>query len=319
MNIHSTIVGSITISAKAAPLLLFAVVAVVGLVGLWLLASSSARRSLMAERGGLGTRRRRTPVELLDDELARTKFGADLGTRLRSAGTGRTAAEFLLITLAATLAGYLIVQLLLPFALAIVAAVLVWIACFSWLSRKLLRRKEEFVGQLPEVARLLSGGSAAGLSMTASIELTVREIEAPARDELQTVLDELALGRTFDEAIDGLQRRLPSREVAVLMTTLVIQHRTGGDVVRALQELSTTLEQRRQTLRECATLLAGAVYTSYIVPLLGVGALLLLNQINSRTLHDMTTQAIGIVVLVFAGIMYLLGWTAIRRTTRIEL
>ena len=92
----------------------------------------------------------------------------------------------------------------------------------------------------------------------------------------------MRFGRSLDDALESLARRLPSREIAVLMSTLIIQQRAGGDLVRALQDLSSTLDMRRETLREVRTLMAGAVFTSYVVPLLGVGALLMLNSINSQ-------------------------------------
>jgi tight adherence protein B len=71
-------------------------------------------------------------------------------------------------------------------------------------------------------------------------------------------------------------------------------------------------------MREVRTVMAGAVYTSYIVPLVGVGALFVLNAVNSRTLSRMTSQPAGIAALVVAGILYGFGWVAIKRTTRIE-
>jgi tight adherence protein B len=132
-------------------------------------------------------------------------------------------------------------------------------------------------------------------------------------------VDELTLGRSLDDSLAHLQRRLPSREISVLMTTLIIQQRAGGDAVTALQELSQTLDMRRETLREVKTLMAGALFTSYIVPVLGIGALVLLDGINSDTLHRMTTKPLGIATLVVAAGLYALGWIAIRRTTRIEL
>ena len=209
-------------------------------------------------------------------------------------------------------------SLLFPALLAVAAAFLAAWGCFAWLARRLDKRREEFVAQLPEVARLFSNGASAGLSIPASIELAIREIDEPASSELQTVVDELTFGRSLDDALDALQRRLPSRDIAVLMTTLIIQHRAGGDVVRALQELSITLDARRETLREVRTTMAGAVYTAYIVPLLGVFALFMLNTINSKTLDLMTTQPIGIAALLVAAGLYAAGWIAIRRTTRIE-
>ncbi len=306
------------IGGPAVPLLLFVLVAMVALVGFWLLVSSSARRSTLIERGGLELRRRPRLDERLNARLLRTRRGTDLAARLHSAGVERSAAQFLLSVLGAAFGAFVIFGLLFPPLLAIVAAGLAVWACLAWLDRKLEKRKEEFVSQLPEIARLLSNGTAAGLSIPTAIELCVREIESPAKDELRTVVEELGLGRSLDESLNSLQRRLPSREIAVLMTTLIIQQRVGGDAVQALQQLSDTLDTRRETLREVRTLMAGALYTSYIVPVLGIGSLLLLDAVNSQTLHRLTTQPLGIAALVVAAGLYSLGWIAIRRTTRVE-
>ncbi len=307
------------ISRMTAAWLLSIPIAVCGLGGLWLLLSSSARRSLLLERGGIDHHRRRRLDERLDARLARTRRGADLAAKLRSGGTDLTPAQFVLLALGLSVGAFVVTGLIFPPLLAVAAGLLAGWGCFVWLGHRLDKRREQFVAQLPEVARLLSNGAAAGLSMPAAIELAVREIEAPAKEELQTIVDELMFGRSLEQALAGLQRRLPSREIAVLMTTLIIQQRAGGDVVRALHDLSDTLDQRRNTLREVRTIMAGAVYTSYIVPLLGVGALFLLNAINADTLTAMTSKPLGISALVLAGLMYTLGWIAIRRTTRIEL
>jgi tight adherence protein B len=256
--------------------------------------------------------------EALDARLMRTRRGADLAAKLRSAGTQLTPSRYLGALAAGMLGAFVVASLLFPTLLAVVAALVALWGGSAWLGRRLARRNEDFINQLPEVARLLSNGASAGLSMPAAVELAAREIDAPAREELQVVLDEVHFGRSLDEALENLARRLPSREIAVLMSTLIIQQRAGGDLVRALQDLSSTLDMRRETLREVRTLMAGAVFTSYIVPLLGVGALVMLNAINSRTLPRMTSTPIGIAALVVAGSMYVLGSLAIRRITRVE-
>jgi tight adherence protein B len=310
--------AAIAMSALTKAEILLGVVAVVGLYGMWLLVSTSARRSLLVERGGVDLRRRHGLADALDARLLRTERGADLAGKLRSAGTQLTPSRYIGAVAGGVLGVFLIASLLFPPLLAIVAALMVPWGGSTWLGRRLARRNENFINQLPEIARLLSNGASAGLSMPAAIELAAKEIEAPAREELQSVLDEVHFGRSLDEALESLARRLPSREVGVLMSTLIIQQRAGGDLVRALQDLSSTLDMRRETLREVRTLMAGAVFTSYIVPLLGVGALLMLNSINSKTLPRMTSSPIGIAALVVSATLYVLGSLAIRRITRVE-
>jgi tight adherence protein B len=311
------LIGVAAISRVTGAVLLFIGVALVALWAMWLLLSGSARRSLLMQRGGVELGRRRL-VDRLDASLIRTRRGADLAARLRSAGSELTPARFLAAAAGSAVAGLAAGSLLFPLPLAVAAGAIAGWSWFTRLARRLEKRRERFVSQLPEVARLLANGAAAGLSMPAAIELCVREVDAPAREELQIVIDELTLGRSLADSLASLQRRLPSREIAVLMTTLIIQQRAGGDVVRALHELSGTLDARRETLREVATLMAGAVYTSYLVPLLGVAALILLNSISSNTLERMTTRPLGIAAFAVAGCFYTAGWLAIRRATRIE-
>ena len=138
-----------------------------------------------------------------------------------------------------------------------------------WLERKREARRDEFMGQLPELARILSNGASAGLSMVSAYGVAVQELDDPARTELRIALEEIRIGQSFEGAMASLGERMPSRELAVLVSTLAIQQRSGGDLVRALSDMATTLEARRETQREVKTLMAGATATSYVVMVIG--------------------------------------------------
>ena len=124
---------------------------------------------------------------------------------------------------------------------------------------------------------MLANGAAAGLSIPQALAMASRELADPGGAELRRVVDELRLGQSLEDALASLRDRLPSREVAVLMTTIVIQQRAGGDTVRALSELAATLEARKDLRREITTLLSGVVFTSYVVAGIGAATILLLN------------------------------------------
>src|SRR5262249_46954962 len=157
---------------------------------------------------------------------------------------------------------------------------------------------EAFVAQLPELARMLSNGASAGLSMAQAVRMASRELADPAGAELRRLVEEMQVGRTIEDALEALRERLPSREIAVPLTTRVIQQRAGGDTVRALAELAATLESRKDLRREIKTLLSGVVYTSYIVAGIGAGTILLVNAISPGVTKTMTSDPKGIAGLV---------------------
>jgi tight adherence protein B len=189
----------------------------------------------------------------------------------------------------------------------------------GWVERRRGQRRDLFVAQLPDLARLLANGASAGLSLPAAIQLAARELDDPAATELRTVIEELRVGQPVDEALDAMRRRLPSRELGVLMTTLVIQQRAGGDTVRALNELGHTLEARKDLMREIKTLLAGSVFTSYIVVGIGVATIVLLNVMSPGVMREMATSAAGLAALAFAFTLWAIAFVLIRRATKVEL
>ena len=113
---------------------------------------------------------------------------------------------------------------------------------------------------------MLANGTAAGLSMPQARRAWPRA-SSPTRPAPSCggSSRRCRSGSPVEDALEALRERLPSREVAVLMTTIAIQQRAGGDTVRALGELAATLEARKDLRREIITLLSGVVFTSYVV------------------------------------------------------
>lgn len=306
-------------SGAGTGLLILLVTLVVALVGLWQYQQGRAQRSEAVRRarldkGQAAGRRVRAAVEA---RLRRTGFGQRLELRLTTAGVAVQPADFLLLVATAAVAGYVVSGVLLPPVLQVLAALGAARGCYAWIERKRAQRREAFVAQLPDLARILSSASSAGLAMTSAIRLASSELDQPAAAEMERVHGELRIGHAVAGALANLQERMPSREVGVLVTTLVIQQRAGGDLVSALREMAETLESRRQLRREVKTTMSGVLFTSYIVGALGLGSLLLLNVISPGVIDQMTGTVVGRVALLIAAVAYTVGYVLIRNTTRI--
>jgi tight adherence protein B len=293
---------------------------IVALLGLWLYVSAWAKQADVAKRSALDVAESKANRlrNRLDTRLRRTAWGHGLSVKLASAGVPLNAVEFLLVAAGAGALGFIVTDIVLPPLLSLVVAVVAIRLCWLWVKRERNKRKLEFVQQLPEVARILSNASSAGLAITTAVQMAANELDEPAGTEMGLVAEELRLGQALEGALRNLEERMPSREVGVLISTLVIQQRSGGDLVRALQDMAMTLDLRRDLHREIRTLMAGSVFTGWIVALLGVGSIVMLNLISPGVIEKMASRLIGQVALAIAGSLYVLGFMLIRRATRIE-
>ncbi|MBB1256186.1 type II secretion system F family protein [Streptomyces sp. OF3] len=254
----------------------------------------------------------------LDRRLRATRPGRRLEQRLAATGLALTPGEFVVyLTLGAGVLWFLAQAALAAFFGPVAALLGLW-AAFAYLNWQRQKRIDRFINQLPELARLLANGTQAGLALRTAITMAAEEMEAPAGEELAKVADRLALGHSIDEALGELADRLPSRELVVLVTTLVLSSRAGGQVVDSLRNLTATLEQRKETRREVRTQLSQVNMTAYAVPLIGFGVLLMMDRAGPGTLDRLTSTFLGQAAVVTAFALYALGFFIIRRMSRID-
>jgi tight adherence protein B len=290
-------------------------------LGIFLLATGWEERRRLAARSALdeAERRANTPLSRLDARLRRTDLGRAVARRIAASGLQVRVSTFLLVmTVVGVLAVIGVGAYLAPL-FGVGAAFGVGLAFFSYLRRREDRRKEAFIAQLPELARVLSNATSAGLALRTAMEMAAAELEDPARAELRRTSDALRLGQPFDEALTDLGARLPSRELSVLISTLLVASRSGGSLVTALRTISTTLEDRKEIRREVKTIMGEAVVTNWSIAALGVGSLIIVNVMEPGILRIMSTQLIGQLILAVSGTGFVLSLIVIRRLTRVEL
>ncbi|MFJ3813318.1 type II secretion system F family protein [Streptomyces sp. NPDC090056] len=296
---------------------------VLGVTGVQLYASGARRHAALVARldetaAPETAGRRRRHFRGVDRRVRGTALGRRLERRIAATGLDVTPGEFT-VALAATVAvlwagGQ---ALLSPFFGPICGFLGIWVA-LGYLNWQRQKRIEKFINQLPELSRILANATQAGLALRMALSLAADELEAPAGDELEKVAQQLSVGTSLDDALGELAERLPSRELVVLVTTLVLANRAGGTVVSSLRNLTETLEERKETRREVRTQLSQVSMTAYSVPVIGVGSLLLIDNMQPGALDRMTDSGLGQFAVIAAFALYAVGFVIIRRFSKID-
>ncbi|WP_405586842.1 type II secretion system F family protein [Streptomyces sp. NBC_01190] len=301
-------------------LLLATVALVLGVWGLNAWRGGRADRAALVERlaGGAGKAAQRAAFSGLDRRVRGYAWGRRLETQLAATGTALTPGQFTAAFIATVAAAWLLAAMVLAPFFGPIAALLAGWTAYSFLSWRRRVRTELFIAQLPDLARVLANATQAGLALRTAVSMAADELDAPAGEELRQVADAMAVGHSVEDALAELQQRLPSRELIVLVSTLVLSSRAGGSVVESLRNLTVTLEERKETRREVRTQMSQVTVTAYAVPVIGIGALLLLDRIIPGSLGSLTGSNIGRICVLISLSLYVIGFLLIRRMSRID-
>ncbi|WNI17471.1 type II secretion system F family protein [Actinacidiphila sp. ITFR-21] len=318
-----TVSAAPAFAAGPYPLLVLVVTTVALVLGVWGLHAwrgGRADRAALVDRlaGDFEPAAHRASFAALDRRVRGYAWGRTLESRLAATGSDLTPGQFTAGFAGVVLAAWLLAAIVLAPFFGPIAAVLAGWTAYSFLSWRRRVRTERFIAQLPDLARVLANATQAGLALRTAVSMAADELEAPAGEELKQVADAMALGHSVEDALAELQQRLPSRELVVLVSTLVLSSRAGGSVVESLRNLTVTLEERKETRREVRTQMSQVTLTAYSVPVIGIGSLLLLDRIMPGSLSAMTGSNLGRICVLIALGLYVVGFALIRRMSRID-
>lgn len=191
------------------------------------------------------------------------------------------------------------------------------VAWFVVNQRRDTRRKafgEQVVVLLPSLAASLR----AGHSLSQSIELSSRELDAPAGDELRRVTAEVQLGRDQVEALTAMADRFDSDDLRWLISAIQVHREVGGDLTRVLDRVADTIRARDHLKRQVRTLTAEGRASAKVLTFLPLLAGAVMSATNPTYVDAFTGSSGGRVMLGIAVGLMALGAVWLRSITRLE-
>jgi tight adherence protein B len=248
--------------------------------------------------------RRRTSdseIALLDKIIKSTLPNPDkLRQRLARTGKNTTLGEYISINVMLILACYL------TFAFA-----LEWekmIACFTAIAVGLYlphmvtgrmgdRRVRKFLGMFPEAIDTICRGLRSGLPITETISTVGHELPDPIGIEFRRISDGVRMGRSLEESMWDIAKRLDTPEFRFFIIALAIQRETGGNLAETLGNLGDLLRKRRQLKLKIRAMSSEARASAMIIGSLPFLMFALLMAINSEYMMILLNETKGKILL----------------------
>jgi tight adherence protein B len=230
------------------------------------------------------------------------------------AGVKSTASGVMMQSLAFAIIGLLLALIVFPVLFAAVAAACVlgslpWIRIVWMRSRKVRAFETELPNAIDTMARALRAGHA----MSGAIEMVAESAPDATALEFREVFRQQNFGLPLRDALLQMLERVPSPDLRVLVTAIIVQRETGGNLVEVMDRTVFLIRERQRIQGDIRTQTAQGRLTGWILSLMPVGMMIVINIINPGYSSILFTDQLGR-ELIYIGLgLIVLGTIIIRQ------
>ncbi len=260
-------------------------------------------------------------ISFWESVLERFHFSRDWKTVLAEAdvswSVGRLAAMMLLSGTLVTVALWRIpwVPMLVAFGCGLLASLIPYFR----VSQKRQVRLEQFEQAFPDALDSLARALRAGHPLAVGLDLLASESPAPISTEMRRTLDEWKLGRTWDQSLDNLAKRVPTINMKIFVAAVRLQSRSGGKLTDVLATLSESMRESLALEGEVKAISAHGRMTGAVLTLLPIGIAAMMFYVNPPYLYTLVEHPWGKPMLAGAAGCLVLAHFVIRRILDIRL
>jgi tight adherence protein C len=137
---------------------------------------------------------------------------------------------------------------------------------YTWIIRRGRKRQENIEKTLPDFLDMLDILIGAGFSFSTAMDKILSYLPKGAlREELSRVINEMRIGRSFEEALKGFSRRMRMPILSSFVGAVIQAHKLGVDISGVIRAQAESIRvHRRQRVEEAAAKAA----TKMIFPLM---------------------------------------------------
>jgi tight adherence protein B len=311
----------------------FAVMIAVLAIGAALDRGSSQAQILRDRLKAVEAAARRTPtpeLEILRDELLSSipvlnkmlsnwSFSTRLQLLLEQADVKLRAGKFLLVCACAGGFGFSVIQFATSSLLFAAGGFLVGVTVpFVWVLVLRHRRFRKFEVMFPQAIELLVRSSRAGHPFTTALEMIGTELSDPVAGEFRRMFDEQKFGLPLRDALFNLSERMPLIDVKFLVTALLLQRETGGNLAEILDKLAYVIRERFRILRQVRVFTAQGRMTMIVLMILPPGIVTLMALVNPEFMKPLLHDPLGHILVALGISLQVIGFLFIRRIIEIK-
>jgi tight adherence protein B len=181
------------------------------------------------------------------------------------------------------------------------------------------QRFDKFEQGMPEALDLMVSALRAGHSLVAALNLVANESPDPIGGEFRICFDEQNYGLELRTAMNNLLTRVPLQDLRIVVTAILIQKESGGNLAEVLDKTAYVIRERYRLKRQVRVHSAQGRLTGWILSLLPIVLGIALYLVNPSSMSLLWNRPIGIKLLYTSAGLTVVGGLIIQKIVNIDI
>jgi tight adherence protein B len=190
---------------------------------------------------------------------------------------------------------------------------------FLFVRFKRSQRFEKFERGLPKALDLMVSALRAGHSLISALESVAKEMPNPIGSEFRKCFDEQTFGLEMRESMLNLGARIPIHDVHIVITAILIQKESGGNLAEILDKVAAIIRERFRLKKQVQVHTAQGRLTGWILTALPIVLGFALYMVNPEHMSILWQNPLGLKLIYAAAVMILIGGLIIRKIVNIRI
>jgi len=284
-----------------------------------LAALPTVRKEIDPDAEGLVREEAQGVTHLVGERLKDFHFASSLERLILHADSTTTIGSIALLSFfLAVFAGFAVHIFIGSFPLEVLASIVAFSIRYLTLRIQSARRLKSFETALPDAIDLLARALRAGHSLASAIEVVSEQSAEPLKSEFALCFQQQKFGVPFRDALLAMTDRMPSKDLRFVITAILVQKETGGDLTDILDRTTRVIRERIKIQGEVRTYTAQGRLTGWILGLMPGILLLLLNVVTPGYSTVLFHDPLGQKMLYTGATLVVIGGLIIRKIVNIK-
>lgn len=180
------------------------------------------------------------------------------------------------------------------------------------------QRLKQFEETLPDALDMMARALRAGNPLTECFKFAAEEMEGPISEEFSTTWQHLTYGLSLKISFDDMLARMPCTSLRAMVTAIMVQRETGGNLAEILDKIASVLRTRFRFERRLRSLTAEGRISAKVLISMPFGLALAMLITSPSYLRMLTDDPLGKRIIIVGLVLMVIGTIWIRRVVRVR-